>query len=720
MQPDSDQTYHQVDYVSLCFKNAELEKKYHVYHFEISRNNLEIVFSTTAKSVCGLVIPFYLREIKTFLVAGSPGSMERILILIPITIFSILYLMQRRRKDFKDTEETSRTFVLRFVLLYTLAESSLMYVNDVFPEYEGCAANRFRCPFSFSSPKFATRAVLIALLVIFHLSSCISFLEAVQLSTFSFLFGRVLAFLFFPGSFIISVWSLCCSMMQIIIFLGCRYMQELQNRRKFLLQLHISQLRVNLQDLLDSMMPRSIAQRVQAGETVIDACPHVSVLFCAFPTEPSPQLDAMKAFNLLDQVHQAFDELLKERCPRAFKLHFAGNDFMLASPAFLRPPGPDAAEEAGADRALCATLARLAADMRTEAQHVLAGSGLHVRFGLAAAPACAAVIGATRRHLRLTGAAPELARTLSDAAAPWEVLCTAAAADAVLAADGGAALRRTSVSVVGAEEIFAIGEFEDANPAAAAVAWSPSRTASGSSQRSFKNLLELCPDAGGDGPDESVAEAVRELKEAVGRLGSGAALADEEEERQFLLETGEGSVSGGGGGGGGVGDAVRTAGVALCQGVFLAGLPGYDGGAGAAWGGGLRAWIAGASLCAGVGAGLVVPGAVGQAGRWGLMHAALFGGCGALAHARAEPFLLAGFGMGVSLCFVAPPVGSEAAARYMLWAAYAAFLAVFVRSGDREGLEPPSVIAAVPVAMMVHSLAVFLRQVMGWEPPQSS
>jgi hypothetical protein len=44
--------------------------------------------------------------------------------------------------------------------------------------------------------------------------------------------------------------------------------------------------------------------------------------------------------------------------------------------------------------------------------------------------------------------------------------------------------------------------------------------------------------------------------------------------------------------------------------------------------------------------------------------------------------------MGVSLCFVAPPVGSAAAAKWGLWAAYAAFLAVFLRSGARDGLRP--------------------------------
>jgi len=95
-----------------------------------------------------------------------------------------------------------------------------------------------RCPYSFSSPKFATRAVLVSFLVIFHLTPYISFPYALKLTSFSFLFGRIFDMTIFPGSFITSFWSHCCTVLQMSTFLSCRYMQELRN----------------LQELLDSMM----------------------------------------------------------------------------------------------------------------------------------------------------------------------------------------------------------------------------------------------------------------------------------------------------------------------------------------------------------------------------------------------------------------------------------------------------------------------------------
>ena len=114
-----------------------------------------------------------------------------------------------------------------------------------------------------------------------------------------------------------------------------------------------------------------------------------------------------------------------------------------------------------------------------------------------------------------------------------------------------------------------------------------------------------------------------------------------------------------GGRGSAAGVLARTACVALCQSVFLLGLPGFDGaGSGGhvpEWAGRLRAWMAVAIGGAAVVPAAVAPALAGQGGQWGAMHAAFFGGCVALAHARAEPFLLLGFTMGASLWFIAPP-----------------------------------------------------------------
>jgi hypothetical protein len=92
------------------------------------------------------------------------------------------------------------------------------------------------------------------------------------------------------------------------------------------------------------------------------------------------------------------------------------------------------------------------------------------------------------------------------------------------------------------------------------------------------------------------------------------------------------------------------------------------------------------------------------------MHAAFAGGCVALAHARAEPFLFFGFTMGVSLALIAPPASSAAAVRWGLGGAYAAFLAVFAAASRRDGLSQPLLVVVLPPGMLVLWTAQWLRK----------
>jgi hypothetical protein len=90
-----------------------------------------------------------------------------------------------------------------------------------------------------------------------------------------------------------------------------------------------------------------------------------------------------------------------------------------------------------------------------------------------------------------------------------------------------------------------------------------------------------------------VRAALADLSDAAGHLarGADAALASAAEEAAILLESG-GRLDGGLDGG----TALQTASVALCQSVFLLGLPGFNsagaggGRAGAEWAGRLLVW----------------------------------------------------------------------------------------------------------------------------------
>jgi hypothetical protein len=214
-----------------------------------------------------------------------------------------------------------------------------------------------------------------------------------------------------------------------------------------------------------------------------------------------------------------------------------------------------------------------------------------------------------------------------------------------------------------------------------------------------------------------VRAALVDMAEAAGQLsgGSEASLADPGEEARFRLEAGGGLDCGSGSASGRSGAAAvlaRTACVALCQSVFLVGLPGFDGAGGGVpeWAGRLPGWMAAAILCAAAVPAAVAPELAGQGGQWAAMHAAFFGGCVALAHARAEPFLLLGFTMGVSLWFIAPASPSAAAARWGVGGAYAALLCVMAAASLRDGLSLPTVVAVLPPGLLVHWMAVWLRK----------
>ena len=296
---------------SLCFQKQELEVFYRRYQFELSRHNLcgrwgSIL--TTCLVVCVGMFLAYCEQLNSYFRLGTPGSIERMILGFPFSIFSFYYLVQSLRGKV-ETKQACIAFASGFVLLFTLLETLAVYVNDKFAAYEGCPAHRFRCPYSFSSPKFATRNVVFAAMVIFNLTPCISFAGVVQLIAVIFIISRAFGFYLFSDHIKTSAWSSACILMQISIFLGCRYMQELQDRRKFLLQIHISRLRSNLQELLDTMVPRSIAARLHGGETVIDAHAHVAVLLCSFPIDSPEPSDILRSFVLLDLVHQVEDAL---------------------------------------------------------------------------------------------------------------------------------------------------------------------------------------------------------------------------------------------------------------------------------------------------------------------------------------------------------------------------------------------------------------------------
>jgi class 3 adenylate cyclase len=503
--------------------------------------------------------------------------------------------------------------------------------------------------------------------------------------------SRVMGILIYDRSEI-SLWSTVCVFTQIVAFLACTYIREIGERKRYLLHLHVVQTRSALHEMQESMIPDQIAARVRCGEPVVDSYEQVSVLLCSFSHHDALRLDALGPFHLLDQLHQAFDSLLAQQEGRALKIAHVGNDYMLVSPNIAAPAQPSACGLGDSSQEEhCAFLGSVAIQMASAARRLLAGSGMDARLGLASGPAFVAVIGESRRHLSILGPAASSAAGLCAQAAPGQVLCDSRAA-AILRSGHGFRLRETAAAAVA--ELC--GDAPQPPPPPPAAARRPAGLTDAQHRLSVREALA------------DAALAGQRISAATG------ALADPAEEARFRLETGAESP-----------DPVgarrealaRTACVAACQAAFLLGLPGPPAGAAAwaAWWGGpdgaggwegrVRAGVLGVSLAAAalssLGAGARPP--------WAAMHGAFFLGLAALAHARPEPFLLLGFAMGAGLCFVAPPTGSAAAAGRGVGAAYAVFLAAFCAASAREGLPQPSTVAIVPMAMLVHGLAGWLR-----------
>jgi class 3 adenylate cyclase len=690
---------------SLCFKRRDIEAWYRTYQFEIASKTLLGKFGalsiTTILTFVNMMDIFCKNTInlsKKF----SHGSLAKMAIATPMTLFCLYHQFRIHLKNETSvTRQICRNFVSQYVAWFAFCDSLFMFVNDLIPEHEGCDADRFRCPFSFSSSNFGARSVAFSAFVIFHLTQSTSFVEIVFFIMILFGANRAIGLLVFHGHVVTSLWSLSCTYLPITIFLYCRYWQELNDRKLFLLQLNISRLQSNFQEVLDSMMPPSISERIKSGQIVIDPCASAAVLLCTLPYDASSQQDAMQAYKLLDQIHRAFDILIQDNAEHARKVDFVGSDYLVASNGILRGRASDDHDGVGS-----ITLARLADEMRDCAQQILAGSGLVARFGLAAGPAIAAVLGERRRYLRILGEAMDIARSLCEQAEPWQVLAVGYSMRAL--SQAGVSARAVGACTGAIEgEILELQSAMQRRPSSAAAG--PFGTRAG-----FKNLTDL-----GSAAERQYAFDVREVVSGVAEAsthladGGDAALADAEEETRFRLETGDRPDSGGDSGPVlRVGGTLRTIFAAMCQGLFLLGLAGYDGDDAPRFRG-LRGWVTLACVVAGALAGvasLAAPWLVSQEGRWAAMHATFFTACLALAHARPDPFLLLGVAMSMSLCIIAPPFASPIVARYAMVAALAAFLAVFTASSARDGQSQLTFTLILPLALLAYCVPAWLRR----------
>ena len=219
----SDQVEH-LHLFSLSFQKPALEEQYQDYQFELARHNLVGnwgAMSITSLVALALMTVAYIQQGYAYVWMRSPGCFERMMAGIPAVIFAVHHQLQIRCSKGTDTKKTCKFFVLRFVLTAAITELFGSHINDAFRDSEGCPTHRFRCPYSFSSSKFAARGIFFAALIIFHLTPCSSFVRVVQL-VMTCTASRFVGFFLFQEHFEISIWSIRCLYLHIFLLLSCR------------------------------------------------------------------------------------------------------------------------------------------------------------------------------------------------------------------------------------------------------------------------------------------------------------------------------------------------------------------------------------------------------------------------------------------------------------------------------------------------------------------
>jgi class 3 adenylate cyclase len=187
-------------------------------------------------------------------------------------------------------------------------------------------------------------------------------------------------------------------------------------------QIHLRQIeeeRAKSERLLLNVMPRSIADRLKQGESLIaDSFPEVTVLFADLVgfTTFSAQLPPSQVVRALDGIFSAFDELASRHGLE--KIKTIGDAYMAV--AGLPAPRPDHAEAA----------ARMALDMQSELRRFNEGNqaALQMRVGLNTGPVVAGIIGRHKFSYDLWGDTVNTASRMESHGEPGTIQITEATA----------------------------------------------------------------------------------------------------------------------------------------------------------------------------------------------------------------------------------------------------------------------------------------------------
>jgi adenylate cyclase len=196
--------------------------------------------------------------------------------------------------------------------------------------------------------------------------------------------------------------------------------RELAARREFLTDLALAEAHTRVDDLLHSMMPHEIVERIQAGEsTIADLHGEVSIVFADLVgfTALSRQLSAPVLVDFLNRVFSRFDAAAGRLGIE--KIKTIGDAYMAVGGLSYGENARDHAERM-AEFALA--MRDIAAELATETELPIA-----IRIGLHVGPVVAGVIGVKKPAFDCWGDAVNMASRLEHASGPGSVLISESA-----------------------------------------------------------------------------------------------------------------------------------------------------------------------------------------------------------------------------------------------------------------------------------------------------
>jgi adenylate cyclase len=371
--------------IGLTFDDPAIEARFVAYYITKSLPVTRLFLIVGAISYYG----FFISDKIMDPVGGEIAHMIRGFAVAPVFALAALLLSTNIGKRYQET---------LIVMIYMLAQIGLTLVYGVIAHGYDYAAMGFVILLMAANAAFALRTPYIIIISAFALVTTI--------------IGHVLANNARPQWITINILAMLTS---ITFSSVAAHLRERAARRQFLTEEALNTARARVNDLLHSMLPSYVVQRIQSGETgIADSLGEVAVIFASVGNVADPTQGIGEA-QLLRGLNQLFSDF--DRAAERYgidKIKTIGGSYMAVSGLAGQRAGEDHVENA-ADFALA---------LQAIVAQVIEATGYPVklRIGMHVGPVVAGVIGVQRPVFDCWGESVNLAARLESKAPLREIL----------------------------------------------------------------------------------------------------------------------------------------------------------------------------------------------------------------------------------------------------------------------------------------------------------